>query len=140
MGCTLMRQPCVMLGHGENDYPDGGVQAMTAVAMQAANRLSARTQKVINDLRSIIELSEWVKGERTNPPDLTGLNPKLTPANIEANRSDLTKWSRMFAESLATYRDLLNMTPAEWVSLRESDIVGLEGMIRQAAAGIRVWV
>lgn len=114
---------------------------MTALATRGTtNSLSAHREGVIRGLRLIIGLRDWVDGRLTVAPDLSSLHPKLTATAISNNRDDLAQWRRMFAESLASYQELLDMTSDEWVSLRMEDIVGLEGMIRQATTGIVVWV
>jgi len=114
---------------------------VTALATREANTtLDARAERVIKDLRLIIELRDWVDERLTVAPDLSSLHPNLTAAAIESNRDDLTRWRAMFTESLEDYQELLDMSPAEWVSLHKADIVGLEGMIRQATSGIIAWV
>lgn len=114
---------------------------VTTLATREANKtLDARAERVIKDLRLIIELKDWVDERLSIAPDLSSLHPNLTAVAIENNRDDLKRWRAMFSESLVDYQELLDMSPAEWVSLRKADIVGLEGMIRQATSGIIAWV
>jgi len=114
---------------------------MTALATRGkADTLSARTERIIRQLQLFVALRDWVDGRLTSAPDASSLHPNLTAAAIDSNRNDLTTWRQMFSESLTNYQELLDMTPAEWVALRESDVVGLEGMIRQATSGIVAWV
>lgn len=113
---------------------------VSTVSIAQLPTLSSRAKQVRDKVQSILELSDWVSGERAAPPDLTGLNKNLTVASLERNHEDLREWKRMFGESLAHYRSLVDMEPAEWASLEASDIVGLEGMLKQATVGIIAFV
>ncbi len=115
---------------------------MTASATTSAKpmTLDIRAKEVRDKVQSILQLSDWLDGERTVPPELTSLHSRLTIDRLEARRADLTEWQHMFHESLRRYRELVDMTPAEWASLEAVDIVGLEGMLGQATLGILAFV
>ncbi len=95
-------------------------------------------QRVLNiqrQLIAIVELSAWVNGEQSVLPDCTILADNLTRDALQ--QADLKAWAGMFASSLDSYKDVLT---EDLSCLYESDVIGLENMIRQATHGIVVWI
>lgn len=101
-----------------------------------------RVNRVINGLMAFAALDRWVEnGVMDEPaPNLSCVDKTLTPEKLAGNQSVLLTWSDMFQKSLDAYRDLVEMSQAEWDSFSNKQIAGLEKMLKTAAYGVKIWL
>lgn len=93
-----------------------------------------RRAKVVEQLRVFVKLGKYALGKRRMPPNTYPITPDLAISRLLAAQRDgsLRVWATTFAETLSTYRKLIDDLATGKV--KEADVE--RAMIREALEGL----